>query len=309
MFFRSILKSSQGFRRLIHYYGFFETLKFSYFRYLSLLKAKSLDLSKSHIIQLNNFHLTTVPYDFGISSELLLYGIHEVTTTEIFSKELKKGMVCLDVGSNIGYFALLEREIVGDSGKVICIEPSPKIFEILKNNVTSQDISNIEFYNFACGDKDKHTKFVTSKFSNLSQVIDDDIVNSHESFIETNIVQIKKIDTFVMENSISQIDFIRFDTEGYEEKIISGMHNTIMKFHPILSFELHRTILGDKKTIELLKKIQSYGYVLKYCISGINCAKIGGLKYVKPLTIEKLIELIKLDKIPGGFGVYFEKKN
>ena len=37
-------------------------------------------------------------------------------------KELKKDMTCLDVGGNIGYYTLLESNIVGEHGKVIAIE-------------------------------------------------------------------------------------------------------------------------------------------------------------------------------------------
>jgi hypothetical protein len=58
-----------------------------------------------------------IPNDKGISSELLLFRTHEPLSTKIL-KKLLEHMTCIDIGSNIGYYALLERKIVGEKGKV-----------------------------------------------------------------------------------------------------------------------------------------------------------------------------------------------
>jgi FkbM family methyltransferase len=306
---KNIFYLFNGFKKLVHYYGLTASLNFSIFRYMGILRGKFLDVSKSRTIPIHDFLLTTMPNDYGISSELIMYSNHELTTTEIFFKELKNGMTCLDIGSNIGYFALLERQLVGNSGKVICIEPSSKIFEILEQNIKLQNVSNIEFFNFACGNDDAIKKFSTNISSNQSGIIDKSSLFFNSSSIEIDDIKVKKIDTFFEEQQFPKLDFVRFDTEGYELKIINGMTETIKKFHPILSFELHRSILGDKQTIVLLKTLEEFGYELKYCISGINCAKIGGIKSAKHFSISELIQKIKNDLVPGGFGVYFEYTN
>ena len=33
--------------------------------------------------------------------------------------ELKQDMVCIDLGSNIGYYAVIESNIIGESGKIL----------------------------------------------------------------------------------------------------------------------------------------------------------------------------------------------
>jgi len=176
----------------------------------------------------------------------------------------------------------------------------------LEQNIQLQNVSNIEFFNFACGDDDTTKKFSTNISSNQSGIIDENPLLSDTLSVEIDDVKVKKIDTFFEEQQYPKLDFVRFDTEGYELKIIRGMTKTIKKFHPILSFELHRSILGDEQTIELLKTLEKFGYELKYCISGINCAKIGGIKSAKHFSISELIQKIKNDSVPGGFGVYFE---
>ena len=92
------------------------------------IKKRNLDLTQGKIIKVNNYKIKTIPNDKGISSELLIYGNHEPLTTQIILEELSEGMNCIDIGSNIGYYALLESMKIGKSGMVWAIEPSPKNF-------------------------------------------------------------------------------------------------------------------------------------------------------------------------------------
>ena len=90
---------------------------------------------QSSVVQVNGYKLSVIPNDTGISSELLMFKTHEPLTTKLISKKLTSGMICLDIGSNIGYYALLEHKLVGKEGKVIAIEPSPLNFQYLQKNI------------------------------------------------------------------------------------------------------------------------------------------------------------------------------
>src|SRR3989304_8863508 len=97
---------------ILHEFGLLNYIKVSMFLKYSRLKMKFTKLSKSHTIKINGFDFSTIPNDKGISAELVMFGIHEPITTHLLSKELKNGMVCLDIGANIGYYACLESNAV-----------------------------------------------------------------------------------------------------------------------------------------------------------------------------------------------------
>jgi len=65
-------------------------------------------------------------------------------------------------------------------------------------------------------------------------------------------VNIKTLDSF----NLKQIDFIKLDVEGYEEKILRGGINTIQKYKPTLVIEQNRGDFSAQKLVE------SWGYKL-----------------------------------------------
>ena len=295
-------------QKLLRYYGFSNTVKMIFYRYIGIIKSYFINIEKSRIIMVNGYKLATMPNDKGISSELVMYGIHEPLTTAIISSEIKDGMTCLDIGSNIGYFAFLENKLAGKKGSVIAIEPSPLIFEILKNNVKLQINSNIEIFSFACGNENGEVNFCTSNSSNLSRIENLEI-SHNDKMINVSKIEMKTIDSFLKNKEFDRLDFVRFDTEGFEFKIYQGMRETIKKYKPMLCFEFHKTFLGLEKTLEFLNILQNDGFEIKYYVAGGNSARFSDMKYVKKISINELTDKIKNDMVPGGFQVFLTNNN
>jgi hypothetical protein len=76
------------------------------------------------------------PHDPGISRELTVYHIHEPNATGLFRNHVKEGMHVVDIGSNLGYYALLAATLVGPKGRILAIEPEPQNYELLTMNIT-----------------------------------------------------------------------------------------------------------------------------------------------------------------------------
>src|SRR5690606_8002217 len=68
--------------------------------------------------------------DKGISRTLLLFGERELEHKIMLERVLRSGMTVLDIGANIGYYALMARGIIGPSGTLIAVEPSPSNIEL-----------------------------------------------------------------------------------------------------------------------------------------------------------------------------------
>jgi FkbM family methyltransferase len=281
------------------YYGLRRSLKGILFFHYRAFKKLFQNLSAEHIVEVNGYKMLLIPYDEGISTELLLFRTHEPLSTEILKKLLKSGMTCIDIGSNIGYYALLERKIVGEKGKVIAIEPSPINLYYLRRNIALNRFNDVEIFDYAISNFDGQCLFLHDKsYSNLSKMLNNDIEKSCESQLFR--VPCKRLDSFLKEYPLKNIDFIRMDVEGQEVEIINGGYQTIRTYKPILFMEIHKGILGLNKTLKLLKTLEELGYEKGvYIPRELNMPLIGSKKDIQIYSLNKLKKKVHL--IPGCF--------
>ena len=73
--------------------------------------------------------------DGGISAVLYAQGQRELAFMGLLQEEIKEGMVCVDLGSNIGYTTLYMLQNAGQDGFVYAIEPDPRNLSLLQKNL------------------------------------------------------------------------------------------------------------------------------------------------------------------------------
>ncbi len=299
-------KISYMFNYFLKKFGLVKTIKGIFFYNYRLLLRQFINLKNEKLIEINGHPFFTVPNDKGISEELLMFKTHEPLSTKILSKLLEPGMVCLDVGSNIGYYACLESLIVGNTGKIIAIEPSPINYKYLQKNATLQKIKNIETFNFACGDYDGTIKFAISDRSNWSRVVSNDLLDSPpDSIISEQEIPLVQIDTFLPQQKIEKIDFLRMDVEGYEYHILKGCVKTIKKFRPFFHIEVHLFLLGAEKTLELFTLFREINYEVRFFIPReMDVSLIGNDDDIKKFTLDDLEKMLKNDNLPMNFLLF-----
>lgn len=72
----------------------------------------------------------------SISREVCFTGYYEPQETALVRSILRPGMNFVDVGANWGYFTLLAASLVGERGRVLSLEPDPRLFRKLSGNIT-----------------------------------------------------------------------------------------------------------------------------------------------------------------------------
>lgn len=224
--------------------------------YLKLLRNKFKN-NRFIVKEINGSKMYLDVKDNGISAELLFKGIREPFSTEFFKNEIKKGDICVDIGANIGYYALLESRLVGDGGKVYAIEPVPENIKLLKKNININHYPNIDIFQLAIGDRNGSGFIHLFNGSNLHSM------NKNNSFESKHSIPVKIItlDKFLENKPYPSI--IRMDTEGYEEKIIKGMEKTLSAQKPLKIFmEFHCCLLNDGGA-SLFKNLKLAGFKVK----------------------------------------------
>ena len=140
----------------------------------------------------------------------------------------------MDIGANIGFYATILSDIVGEKGLVHCFEPDSKNFEHLKK--TTADFKNIKINNKAVGPKTEKLKIYTSKNLNV-----DHRTYKPEEYDKEIEIDAVSIDDHLASNP--KVDLIKMDIQGFEMQAIQGM----------------QTILDKNKDIKLISEFWPYG--------------------------------------------------
>ena len=150
-----------------------------------------------------------IPFD----SLYLPYIWKEIYFDGVYSDVLnqKKDMVIMDVGANSG---LVTKHMRDYASKVYAIEPSLEHFLCLEKNKEFNEWDNVEVFNMALADKDGEMVLHTLDSNRTCH----SLINDYGQ--EGHKVKTKGFDTFMDENGIDKVDFVKFDVEGAEDLIL-----------------------------------------------------------------------------------------
>lgn len=140
------------------------------------------------------------------------------TDVKIIKKYTPAGGTVIDVGANMGSLTIAAAVYVGEKGKVLSFEPSPKFANITTQNVSLNQFSDrVSVHPVALG-ADTGTVY-------LNESSADDTTN----YIATGGTKVKQatLDSFTAE--LSSIDFLKIDVEGYELEVLKGATVTLDK--------------------------------------------------------------------------------
>ncbi|WP_297295436.1 FkbM family methyltransferase [uncultured Brachyspira sp.] len=168
------------------------------------------------------FGLKKFKYPKEIENFLLFYifGLEQYNIKDIF--EVSDDSVVFDVGAWKGDTAYFFSKKCSDKAKIYAFEPDKKAYDTLKMIKEKYKLNNVILENVL--------------FSNKNEVIDFVSMTPNTPTVQMNAIT---VDTFVEENNIERIDYLKMDVEGAEMHILEGSINTIKKFRPYLAIAIY----------------------------------------------------------------------
>jgi FkbM family methyltransferase len=127
-------------------------------------------------------------------------------------------VVVLDIGANVGFFAVRQALRHGKNLRLIAFEPDPETYGRLQANVgriRRSVESDITCYNCALDTHTGQAKFLQD-MSVESRILEDD------STAPAITVQITTLDSIIEKEGIEKIDLLKLDVEGHELKVLAG---------------------------------------------------------------------------------------
>lgn len=151
--------------------------------------------------------------------------------------------IALDIGANVG---LWSRDLCQAFAHVHAFEPVSDFRACLEQNITTE---NITIHPCALG----------AEITQINMIITEH--NTGHSHVDVNSRGRGKIPMVTLDSmDFACVDYIKIDCEGYENKIIQGSEQTILRHRPIIVIEDKRhTDVGHDDTVSAMQTLLNWG--------------------------------------------------
>jgi len=176
-----------------------------------------------------------------------------VEPLEFFRRYPRSGDLIIDVGANVGDTVLTSALRVGEHGHVWAIEPHPRTFRFLTENLSLNRVSNVEPINCAVGSEAGQANLSDDRRDDMNRISTTGLV-----------VPVRRLDDVVRYEG--EFALLKIDVEGYELPVVAGAH-TILSRTKCIHFEVAREHFARfGYTIrDLLESLESHGFELFRC--------------------------------------------
>lgn len=217
-------------------------------------------LGQEIIVDLHQLHL-------GFS---MAAGHFEPDEVSVLKNIVKRDMLAVDIGANIGFYTLMLAGLVGDAGKVIAFEPVPDSRSKLSISVTRNRLDHIVQIE-SCA--------LSSSNGQVQIVHDIDTINIGGAHISEDAgllpregtvchtVTTRKLDEFQFNR---RIDFIKMDVEGAEGLVVRGAVSTLRRDMPVMLVEF------NDSQLRAVSKLSSEALAAEYLALGYRLFKFAG---------------------------------
>jgi len=263
--------------------------------YLYTIGVKTLSghgLKKNPLIRkLNNFAMSSLKSDFTEvqghkmyvgkrdNLHLSINGLYEPFETAFVKSNIKRGDIVVDIGANIGYYALIFAQLVGKEGKVFAFEPESYSFDLLKKNVEINGYQNIILEKKGVSNKTEKTKLYVGETGTGGHRLFDS-----EGRTPLDIETVRLDEYF--EDFDGKINFIKMDIEGAEPWALEGMNNILQKYRKIVIMSEFSPLALQRfhvKSEDYLQSILNQNFKIYY-VSNQE-------KKIKPASIDELLAI------------------
>ena len=186
-----------------------------------------------------------------------LAGAYDPYLTGLLRGFLKPGMGMIDIGANIGVFALLAASRVGEAGYVLAVEPNPSNTRLLEASRRVNGFANLVVCQAAADASIGLLGLHASNSNGTTSAITD----AEDLLCHAHTVPALRVDDLVPLHR--RIDLIKIDVEGAEHKALLGTERVIREWSPVILSEFSPELLAGISGISgpaYLQWLMRFGY-------------------------------------------------
>ncbi len=164
------------------------------------------------------FDLFADPGDY-LSVLLIRDGVFEAPETDLVTRIVRPGDICIDAGCHLGYYSCLLTQLVGDKGRVYSFDANPQACQSTRRNLALNGLNSAEVIQAALADRNGKVPFYISTddqtgLSSLGPI---------PTCKETISVPCLRLEDFLKDRRRERARLLKLDVEGAEEMVLRGL--------------------------------------------------------------------------------------
>jgi FkbM family methyltransferase len=176
-----------------------------------------------------------------VGSVLAMSEVWEPHVVAAMRSELARGDVFVDVGAHVGYHTLVAARLVGTTGHVYALEPSPATYADLRVNIELNALSNVTALDVAAGAFEGHATLDDVGHDTTGKTAVRRARPAGAGAEESpGIVQLRPLASVLEPSHVARLRLVKIDVEGFEAEVLRGLEPLFDEgTRPSIILELH----------------------------------------------------------------------
>lgn len=148
-------------------------------------------------------------------------GVWEPHVTDVVTRLLEPGDVCVDVGAHAGYYTLLASSLVGRGGRVYALEPASASFAALCDNLARNGVENVTALQIAAGERESTAELVEGEHGN--SLLTSVRPRAADASGDGETVSVRPVAGILRREDAARLRLVKVDAEGSEGEVLRGL--------------------------------------------------------------------------------------
>jgi FkbM family methyltransferase len=197
-----------------------------------------------------------------VQRTLYLVGSYDALTLDVLRRQVQPTDVVLDIGANIGAFALPLAARLTPPGRVIAVEPAPDTAERLRGHVIANGLSDrVEVVQVALSDHDGWAELHVSRPRGGGNVGARTLEGNGASTGAP--VRLMPGDELRRQLGVDGFDVVKIDVEGHEGPVLDGLAETFREAPPrvvVAEVVPHLQRRAGSSVTAVVDRLRAFGY-------------------------------------------------
>ena len=192
--------------------------------------------------------------------ELLRGHILELKTLALYRELLRTGDTYVDVGAHLGFHSLVARQCVGESGRVLAVEPQPYNCDSILENARLNGFSNIAVQVCAVGDRMDFVSLPLQPENDRTVLsLLGPVAGENAAAPVYFRVPVVPLDLVFEQHHIANVKLLKIDVEGYEAAVLDGMAGVADRIDNIV-LEILPLSSARSNALDVFERLKTFGF-------------------------------------------------